>query len=194
MVYVAYVDVRVLCSIKKKQLKKISEITIEKEVRRLRRDSQGNRYYEDLVFEVKYNPTIKEFSKRLITKIIDLIFYGLIAISVYVIIGRYFFDDYEIYSASILLLLIINPLLESKFGKTLGKFILKIQVIDNEGKFPTLLISYKRNFLSLVNIFALLRPVPGKIGFIKNNKHNEMCGTYTILDKSKPEIIKLMSI
>lgn len=94
---------------------------------------------------------------------------------------------YEIYALSFILLLPLNPILEHHYGKTLGKTFLKIQVIDDEGKYPDLRLSYKRNLLSFVNVIQLFRPIPGELG-IKNNKHNEICKTYTIFDKDKPEI------
>ena len=173
-------------------MKRISEIIIKKKVRRPRRDSNGNRYQEDLVFNVPYNPTIKFFQIRVFAKAIDFVLYIILTILIYVAINRISFDDYEIYSASLILLLLINPLLESKYGKSLGKVIFKIQVIDDYGEYPNVKKSFKRNFFSLINVFNLLRPVAGKIGFIKNNKHNEICKTYTIRDKDKLETIELI--
>ena len=173
-------------------MKRISEILIKKKVKRPKRDSNGNRYHENLVFNLPYNPTINEIHFRIFAKVIDFIIYIILSNLIYITINRYSFDDYEIYSASLILLLLINPILESKYGKSLGKVIFKIQVIDDYCKYPKLKKSYKRNFFSLINVFNLLRPVAGKIGFIKNNKHNEICKTYTIRDKDKLEIINLM--
>ncbi len=167
--------------------KKISEITIEKEVRRIKRDSAGKRSYEYLTYNLHYNPTVKNFSIRLFAKFFDLVFYAFIGIGIYYFTGRKLSDLYEIYALSFVLLLLLNPVLEHQFGKTVGKKFLKIQVIDDEGKYPNLRLSYKRNLLSFVNVIQLFRPIPGELG-IKNNKHNEICNTYTIFDKDKPEI------
>ena len=171
--------------------KKISELTTEKNVRRIKRDSNGNRYHEELTFNIKYSPTIRNFSIRLFAKIIDLIIYIILGIIIYKLIGRKFNDMYELYAVSFVLLIIINPILETFFGKSIGKFLLKIQVVDDFGNRPNLLLSYKRNALSFVNVFQLLRPIPGELG-IRNNKHNEICKTYTISDKEKLELIKML--
>jgi hypothetical protein len=173
-------------------MKRISEIIIKKKVSRPKRDSYGNRYQENLVFNVPYNPTIKDIQIRVFAKAIDFVLYIILTILIYAAINRVAFDDYEIYSTSLISLLLINPLLESKYGKSIGKVIFKIQVIDDYGEYPNVVKSYKRNFFSLINVFNLLRPVAGKVGFIKNNKHNEICKTYTIRDKDKFETIKLM--
>ena len=167
--------------------KKISEITIEKEVRRIIKNSSGKRSYEYLTYNLKYTPTIKNFSIRLFAKFIDLLFYAVVGIGIYYLTGRKLSDFYEIYALSFILLLLLNPILEHKFGKSLGKKFLKIQVIDDYGKYPNLLLSYKRNLLSFVNVFQLFRPIPGELG-IRNNKHNEICKTYIIFDLDKPQI------
>ena len=172
-------------------LKKISELTTEKDVRRIKKDSNGNRYYEELTFDIKYNPTIRNFSIRLFAKFFDLIFYAILGIIIYKIIGQKFKDLYELYSVSFVLLIVLNPILETFFGKSIGKFLFKIQIIDDYGDKPNLLLSYKRNALSIVNVFQLLRPIPGELG-VKNNKHNEICKTYTISNKEKSKLFKMM--
>ena len=172
-------------------LKKISELTEEKDVRRIKKNSNGNRYYEEFTFDTKYNPTIRNFTIRLFAKIFDFIIYAILGIIIYKIIGRKFNDMYELYSVSFVFLIVLNPILETFFGKSIGKFLLKIQIIDDYGDKPNLLLSYKRNALSFVNVFQLFRPIPGELG-IRNNKHNEICKTYTIADKEKPKLFKIM--
>ena len=171
---------------------KISELTTEKNVRRIKRDANGNRYQEELTFDIKYNPTIRNFSIRLFAKIIDLIIYIVLGMIFYKLIGRKFIDMQELYAVSFILLIILNPILETFLGKSLGKFLLKIQIIDDFGNKPSLLLSFKRNALSFVNVFQLFRPIPGELG-IKNNKHNEICKTYTISDKDKSELVEMLN-
>ncbi|WP_226065524.1 RDD family protein [Kaistella polysaccharea] len=172
--------------------KKISELTTEKKVRRIKKDSYGNRYQEVVDFDIKYNPTIRNFSIRLFAKIIDLIIYVILGIIIYKLIGRKFNDMYELFAVSFALLIILNPILETFFGKSFGKFLLKIQIVNDYGNKPNLLLSFKRNALSFVNVFQLFRPIPGELG-IKNNKHNEICETYTISDKQKCELLTMLS-
>jgi len=172
----------------KNTTKKISEITIESNVRRIKRDSSGQRYNEYLTFNIGYNPTIKNFSIRLFAKFIDIVLFSIVAIVLYIVLHRRFEDFYEWFAVSLLLLILINPILENKFGKSLGKKFLKIQVIDDFGNCPNLVLSYKRNFLSLISLLQFSRQIPGELP-IKNNKHNQMCTTYTVFDKDKAEII-----
>lgn len=174
--------------------KKISEITIEKKVRRLKRTSTGKKRYVNLSFKQKYNPTLDNFLIRLAAKFIDMFIYFAIAIVIILFTNVSSVDFYGIFSIALIVLLVINPVLETAFGKTLGKLVFDLQVINDEAKFPSLWVSYKRNFFSLVNLFALLRPIPKNIGVVKNNKHNELCDTYTIYRSKMHEINELMNI
>ena len=79
----------------KNTTKKISEITIESNVRRIKRDSSGQRYNEYLTFNIGYNPTIKNFSIRLFAKFIDIVLFSIVAIVLYIVLHRRFEDFYE---------------------------------------------------------------------------------------------------
>ncbi|RZJ43192.1 MAG: RDD family protein [Chryseobacterium sp.] len=172
-------------------MKKISEIKIAKEVSRIKFDENRNRYRENLIFDVRYNPTdIDVEKKRTNAKIIDVVL-GLILSIILVKIIRFNAGFFDYLSFTILIVFILNSILENLYGKSVGKYFLKIKVINDEGNNPSLLKSFRRNFLTLVHVLSGFRfkpayaiePLP-----LKRNYHNDVCKTYIINDSKFDEI------
>lgn len=173
-------------------MKKISEIIVEKEVSRIKFDENRNRYRENLVFNVRYNPTSKDvYDKRTVAKIIDVIFGIVLSLIFLSLIYKRKFDGLDILATTIIVVFILNSVLETIFGKSIGKFFKKISVINDYGNSPNLLTSVKRNFLSLVHVLSgfqfkpmwAIEPLP-----IGRNIHNEICKTYVVNDSDLTEI------
>ena len=178
-------------------MKKISDLRFDKEISRMRLDQNRNRYYENVVFNLRYNPVDKEvLEKRSTAKFIDVLV-GVIISFVYLIFfynGKW--DYLDLISLTILITFFINSVLEFVSGKSIGKYFKKISVIDDFGNKPTLLKSFKRNFLSLVHVLSgfqfkpawAIEPLP-----IGKNTHNEICKTYVVNDSKLGEIKELLN-
>lgn len=172
-------------------MNKISEIKVAKEVSRIKFDEHRNRYRENLIFDVRYNPTdIDVEQKRTYAKIVDVILGLILSIALFKII-HFNADFLDYISLTILIVFILNSILESLYGKSMGKFVLKIKVIDDESNNPSILKSFRRNFLTLVHVISGFRfkpayaiePLP-----LKRNFHNAVCKTYIINDSKLDEI------
>jgi uncharacterized RDD family membrane protein YckC len=172
-------------------MKKISEIKIAKEVSRIRFDENRNRYRENLIFDVRYNPTdIDVEKKRTNAKIIDVVL-GLTLSIILVKIIHFDAGFFDYLSFTILIVFISNSILENLYGKSVGKYFLKIKVINDKGHNPSILKSFRRNFLTLVYVLSGFRfkpayaiePLP-----LKRNFHNAVCKTYIINDSKFDEI------
>jgi hypothetical protein len=101
--------------------KRISELRIEKQTQRIEVDALGKQHVENIFYIAKYNPTIRDFNVRLFAKVVDLVLYGALAVMLYRLIGRGMLDVRELLAAALVVLMIVSPYLESKYGKTLGK-------------------------------------------------------------------------
>ncbi len=182
------------CTIKTKGLK-ISEL---KEIKTIRRpskkfDEKGDRIYQMLEFETKFTKTIKEKGVlRFMAKLIDLIPFVLLFYFVFKI------DLSLTLVYSILLVILLGAIFESIWGKTLGKHILGLTVMDDEGKNPDFLKSLKRNSLCVLNFF------PAKSDFMDDtaglygtrvvfsmNLNNKYSQTY-VVDKKENSKIKIL--
>jgi hypothetical protein len=110
-------------------------------------DSEGNRLYNELEIEINFTSTIKSKGiERFFAKIIDL--------SLFVFFFHFLVSFSWIQSIliSIPLIILLNSVLEFRYGKSLGKSILKMKVMDDEGNHPNLTISFLRNLYSLANL------------------------------------------
>ena len=111
-------------------------------------DSEGNRLYDEFEIEINFTSTIK-------TKGIERFFAKIIDLTPFVIFFHFLFSLSWIQSVliSIPFTILINSVLEFYYGKSFGKFILKIKVMDDEGNHPNLTKSFLRNLYSLANLF-----------------------------------------
>lgn len=165
--------------------KKISELTISKTV--TRRARKGG--YETLDFTMNYNPNVERFNLRFVAKVLDIaLYYFLIYLTLKYIKN---FDIYILF-ISFLSTMLINPILETITGRTFGKFITGLQVVDENCEFPYILKSYARNILPYFNLFLWMifyYPPFDNLYF-----HNEKTKTYTIYTKEKKKIIEMMKV
>lgn len=181
--------------------RRISELTEERVAHRPMSDEEGrvlrdeNRriIYEESHYTDKYDPSVDDFRIRTLAKIIDgftYVVFGFFLLLFLGIEGRLVQIYVDLMSIGIVLFLILNPLWETLYGQTFGKFLCRIQVINDYARYPNLLLSYKRNFLSLASVFVMLRGVPGGMHGFDPNRHNLICGTYTIPTRRKKEILE----
>lgn len=175
---------------------KISEL---KEIKTIRRptkefDEKGNRIYQMLEFEMKFAKTIKEKGTlRFVAKLIDLIpfvllFYFVLKIDVALSM---------VYS--ILLVILVGAISENLWGKTLGKHLTGLFVMDDEGQNPNFKKSMKRNMLCIINLY----PAPSNFmdntaGFygtrvvFSMNLNNKYSQTYVVDKIEKSKIIEIL--
>lgn len=179
---------------------RISELKERKLTRRATRDfdSEGNRIYE--IFEY-YLPYKADFSgsdaQRKLAKIIDLLLFFLI----------YLFLFKQTPGLSFLFsipsVIIFGSITETIFGKTLGKKLFRMVVIDDFGNYPNFSISLKRNFLSFSNFYPSFSEhttktvAMGTQTTIRTNlsmhMNNKLCKTYIVKENKIDEIRNLLS-
>jgi len=167
---------------KKKHLK-ISELTTSKTV--TRRAKNGG--YETIDFTMKYNPDVENFNLRLVAKILDIAFYYFL---IYLTTKYFKISDINILFMSFLATILISPILETITGRTFGKFITGLQVVDDNCEYPYILKSYARNILPYFD--AILWMILYLSPFEDIYFHNEKTKTYTIYSKDKKKIIEMM--
>lgn len=162
--------------LKKKKTNRISNAKTYKTITR-----RGKKYD----YEFPLNPNIDAFWIRLFAKLFD---YG-IYLGVFYLIDRYL-TEIKLYPflVAFLALFVINPIFESLTGRTFGKYIFGMRVIDDFGDNPSFLTSFIKNLLQLLSIaFYILSSatiLEDEIFF-----HNKRTFTYTIWNKDKEKII-----
>lgn len=167
----------------------------------MRRARDGGRYLEEKTFLMQYNPTTDLYLPRILSKFIDILLF-VAAISVPFLSLYSGFADYLIVIfVSLILHLIINPIFEAKYGKTIGKLLFKIQVIDDFGQLPSLSLAYKRNLLSFFSGYIALLATPRRTPYevpyeykdpYEKDYHNRKCKTWVISDSEKETALKLI--
>jgi uncharacterized RDD family membrane protein YckC len=171
-------------------MKPISEITIEKTIVRMRRTRNGDRFNEVFSYLESYNPTTF-YGKRIGAKIIDMGIYFFLTLIIYLSINPFSIKEIRnVFLATGFIYLIINTILETEFGSTVGKYLLKLTVIDNFGQKPSVILCLKRNFVLTV-IYLSAFTVLIFLNFVGGiDTHNRLSGTYVVEKKELPEIIK----
>lgn len=144
--------------------------------------SRRNELYN---YELPLKPNLEKFNPRFLAKLIDFGFYFLIC---YTIKNNVETVSFLPFFPSLISLFIINPLLECITGKTIGKFILGLEVIDDTGKKPSFLISYAKNLLQLGILIVFIASYSTfweeELFF-----HNKKTLTYTIKTKERKDIL-----
>jgi len=98
---------------------------------------------------------------------------------------------------SIILVLIQNTFLETIYGKTLGKRIFKIRVINDKASNPDFILSLNRNILSVLNLIPIyifgdtINPYENDGFRFHMNLNNNICKTHVIRESKLTEIRKL---
>ncbi len=145
--------------------------------------SRRNELFE---YEFPFNPNLEKFYLRFFAKVIDFGFYYFISI---VIKNNFENLAFFPFFTAFLSLFLINPLFEFFTGKTVGKFIFGLEVIDDKGAKPSFLMSYVKNLLQLGIIVVFIASYStfweDEIFF-----HNKKTLTYTIKAKRKKEILE----
>ncbi|MCL5246616.1 RDD family protein [Cellulophaga sp. 20_2_10] len=144
--------------------------------------SRRNELFE---YEFPFNPNIKKLYLRLIAKVIDYGLYYALSVGFKICFPSLVFSPFF---TAFLALFLLSPLLESFTGKTAGKFVLGLEVIDDIGNKPSLTISYLKNILQLGIIIVY---AASYATFWEDELffHNKKTFTYTIKSKQKKEIL-----
>jgi len=193
LLYILYLSVKpkfkyfwnrfVLNEVDEKNYVKISELTTSKTV--TRRAKEGG--YETLDFTMKFNPNIERFNLRLFAKVLDIIIYYILIYLSMKYIQKF---DINILFVSFLFSILINPIIETLTGRTFGKLITGLQVVDEQAEYPYILKSYARNILPYYNLILWMIfyfPPFDNLYF-----HNEKTKTYTIYAKEKKKILRML--
>lgn len=183
------------------KMKKISELKERKIIRRATRnfDLEGRRIYDEFEYDLPYKVDFFGNEKlRIIAKTIDVIPLFLVFF--------FYFQQSAILSLifSIPSVILLGAVLETLFGTTLGKRILKLKVIDDNGNYPIILKSLWRNFLCLVVFYPVfddyIPMTPNEILGIEHKEtnftmhmNNKLCKTYIVKENQIPEIRKLLN-
>jgi RDD family len=134
---------------------KISELKETREVNRPRKDSFGKRVYEKMKFELKLNWKDKYINRRLFSKVIDITF----VIFLQTLIYRIGFINPENYLLDFLIfvafMFLMNSILESLIGFSLGKLIFNLRVINDNCQNISLIKSLNKNLLSIGTLLLL---------------------------------------
>ena len=161
---------------KKKNTNRISNAKTYKTITR-----RGQEYD----YEFPLNPNIGGFWIRFFAKLSD---YSIYAGSFYLFDKMFTEINYYPFVIAFLSLFIINPIFESLTGKTLGKYIFGMRVIDDFGDNPSFLTSFIKNLLQLLSIVFLILSsstlLEDEMFF-----HNKRTFTYTIWNKDKEKIL-----
>jgi|SRR5690606_26405565 len=133
---------------------KISELKTYQKINRPSSDKFGNRVYEEIEFEKKYDPTDKNPNRRFFSKIIDLLFAIIIEVSLtkfgFIITENIFYDLLIVLG----IMIFISTIMESLIGSSLGKLIFNLEVINDDCEHLTLQKSIYKNTLSFGIVFS----------------------------------------
>ena len=162
--------------LKKKKTNRISNAKTYRTITR-----RGEQYD----YEFPLNPNIDGFWIRLSAKLLD---YG-IYLGVSYLIDRYL-TEVNLYPFlfAFLALFVINPIFESLTGRTFGKYIFGMRVIDDFGENPSFLTSFIKNLLQL---FSIAFYILSSTTILEDEMffHNKRTFTYTIWNKDKERIL-----
>ncbi|WP_051435796.1 RDD family protein [Tenacibaculum sp. 47A_GOM-205m] len=162
--------------LKKKKTNRISNAKTYKTITR-----RGEKYD----YEFPLNPNIDGFWIRLFAKLFD---YG-IYLGIFYLIDRYL-TEIKLYPflVAFFALFVINPIFESLTGRTFGKYIFGMRVIDDFGGNPSFLTSFIKNLLQL---FSIAFYILSSATILEDEMffHNKRTFTYTIWNKDKEKIL-----
>ncbi len=139
---------------------------------------------------MRYNPAIESHFPRLWAKLIDLFIF---LIPLLILTGDLFYS----LPIAIILVTVYGAILETKLGATVGKSILGLKVIDNDGNYPGWWRSFRRNALAPLNLtrspWVKFRypDFDGESQRYNMNLNNLVCKTYVVY-KAKIKEIRAM--
>ncbi|RFZ85749.1 RDD family protein [Mucilaginibacter terrenus] len=173
-------------------LKRISETIVEQTVHRPSRGDDGKLQYQELTFQLHYNPAIESHFPRLWAKLIDMTLF-------FIPLQLVTHDSWWSALISVVVATIYGTLLEHYYGCTLGKKIIRLKVLDDYGNFPPLFLSLKRNALASLNLSQLPGvkfrfPDPDGLSHRYNmNLNNTVCQTYVVDERKVTEIREMLA-
>ncbi|MDF2552371.1 MAG: hypothetical protein K0R77_1646 [Chryseobacterium sp.] len=178
---------------------KISELKERKIVRRATRnfDFEGKRIYNELEYDLPYKVDFYGSNqKRQVAKFIDMIPLFLVLYFIFHLPIIYSFI------VTIPLVMIFGSITETRWGTTLGKKLFKMKVIDDDGNYPEISKSLKRNFLCLANFYPsfserTIKDVAfGTRTFFETRlsmfMNNKLCKTYIVKESQVWELRKML--
>ncbi|QXP52849.1 RDD family protein [Cellulophaga sp. HaHa_2_1] len=162
--------------LQKKKTKRISNCKTYKTITR-----RG----ENFEYEFPLNPNLDKFWLRLLAKILD---YGCYLSLFYLINTMLIEKSPSPFLLAFLALFLINPILESLLGKTFGKYLFGMRVIDDYGENPSLLTCFIKNILQL---FSIIFYTLSSATILEDEMffHNKRTFTYTIWNKDHDKIV-----
>ncbi|SHL76336.1 RDD family protein [Chryseobacterium contaminans] len=174
---------------------RISELKVHRIIHRPSRmaDKYGHRIFEEYEYDFKYNPYFKNSeTQRLFAKTIDILPWILILI--------FLFNLTVLQSLliSIAIVIVYGAICETIFGKTLGKKIFRLIVVDDFAHKPSLSRSLKRNILCLINLFPTFTDHQDRTGVWKTVMNfnmylnNKFAKTYIVKEKMLKEIKQML--
>lgn len=180
---------------------KISELKIKKTVHRPTQnfDESGNRIYNAFEYDLPYKTEFAGSEKlRIGAKIIDTMPLFLVFLFIFrqpAIMAVLF---------SIPSVIILGTVLETLFGTTLGKKMVKLKVIDDYGNYPKIIRSLGRNSLCLAVFYPVfddyIPMAPNEMLGIEHKEtnftmhmNNKLCKTYIVKENKIEEIRCLLS-
>lgn len=169
---------------------KISDIKTYRKVNRPFKDKNGNTRYKEIEFEIPYDFKLKNDSFRLFAKIIDII---IVILILNILIDFDIIDlNNSIYLFPIILFL-VNSILETLIGSSIGKLIFRIVVVDEDCNYLTFRKSFIRNLSCVIMILLLsiLRATVGSLLEYYDKKLNEK-GIYIISRGKMKEITRIL--
>ncbi|WP_027388859.1 RDD family protein [Chryseobacterium gregarium] len=178
---------------------KISELKERKIVRRATRnfDFEGKRIYNEFEYDLPYKVDFYgSDQKRKVAKFIDMTPFFLVLYFIFHLPVMYSF------MSSIPLVMIVGSITETHWGTTLGKKLFKMKVIDDNGNYPEISKSLKRNFLCLANFYPKFSErtikdvamgtrtvIETRLSMFMNNK---LCHTYTVKESQVWKLRKML--
>ncbi|MCW3168811.1 RDD family protein [Chryseobacterium sp. 09-1422] len=178
---------------------KISELKVKKIIHRPTRqfDVSGKRIYNEFEYDLPYRASFRNNEKqRIFAKIIDLLPFFLVFFFIFHQPG-FFSILYSIISV-----IVLGTLTETKWGTTMGKKIFKMKVIDESGNYPVILKSFCRNLLCLAAFKLLVNDYIPPLNEVLKIEHkeanftihmnNKVCRTYIVKESQVWEIRKLL--
>lgn len=178
---------------------KISELKEKKTVRRATRDFdfESRRIYNEFEYILPYKVGFYgSDQKRQVAKYIDMALFFLVL--------YFMFQLPLLYSlmGSVPLVMIFGTVTETLWGTTFGKKLFKIKVIDDDGNYPDISKSLKRNILCLANFYPKFSEHTTRdVAFgtqtrfrtnLSMHMNNKLCTTYTVKESQIWEIRKIL--
>lgn len=169
----------------------ISDLTETKIVRRPYTDEFGNRKLGVEEFEVKYNYKIENDSFRILAKVIDIV---LVALFLHYLALHNIISIASIIYIFPIFFILLNSILESLLGSSLGKLLLNIAVVNEKAEYLSFFKSLHRNTVIVANIlvFAIVHSHAHFFWEFLDKKYRDY-NIYIIARRKRKEIKRMLN-